>query len=88
MPEPITVAEVRQGVLDVLQGKFGIDPTTVTDSTRLLEDLDLDSIDFFDMTGVLEKRFDRDITFTEFLGVATFGDLMAVLEKVLDQPQG
>ena len=82
---PNDLAELRVEVLSVLRERFGIDSDKVTDSSAFKDDLDLDSIDFFDMTGLLEKRYGFDLNFSEFVGVVTFGDFITTLERVLTQ---
>ena len=82
------MSALRQEVLAVLQEKFGIDPTTVLDTTHFANELDLDSIDFFDITGTLEKRYELDIDFTAFAAVSTFGEFIEVLRAGFNEKNG
>jgi acyl carrier protein len=88
MSQPLEIDEIRRVVLAVLHEKFGIDPTKVSDTTHFANELDLDSIDFFDITGTLEKQYELDIDFTEFASVTTFGEFMKVLEAVITRKNG
>ena len=60
----------------VLQDEFGIDPTTVTASTRLSDDLGLDSIDVLELSVILEDRLPANYADYEW---GTIGDIEALL---------
>jgi acyl carrier protein len=66
----------------VLSDKFKVDSASVTDETKLQEDLDLDSIDLFDMIGEIEKQRGISVDINDFIQARTFGDLVTTLEGV------
>lgn len=74
---------VRDEVLQVLIEKFDISPESVTDESRLREDLDLDSIDLFDMLGAIEKATGVGVDISDFASTKTFGDFVMTLSAIL-----
>jgi acyl carrier protein len=74
---------MQEEVLVVLEEKFGVKREDVTMETRLHEDLDLDSIDLFDMMGVLEERICVSVDVNDFLRAKTVGDFISILEELV-----
>ncbi len=74
---------VRDEVLQVLSEKFDILPETVTDDSRLREDLDLDSIELFDMLGAIEKATGVGVDISDFTHTKTFGEFVTTLSGLL-----
>jgi acyl carrier protein len=74
--------DLQQEVLAVLGERFDVDPAVVTAESRLREDLDLDSIDLFDIMGLIEQRTGVGVELSDFMQAKTFGDFIAVLERV------
>lgn len=74
---------LRNEMLTVLEERFGIESASVTDQSRLKEDLDLDSIDLFDILGLLEKKTGKEIELAEFAQVQTLGDFLERLESIV-----
>jgi acyl carrier protein len=72
-------------VLKILKEHFDIDPASVSHTSRLREDLDLDSIDLCDMMSVIEKRAGVATELSEFMHAQTIGDFVKVLERVVTQ---
>ena len=72
------IETIRKEVLVVLKERFEIDPTTITLESRFKEDLDLDSIDIFDLIGELEKRTGIKADLSDFVKAKTFGDFLQV----------
>ncbi len=73
---------LQKEILAVLQERFDVDAASVTSESRLREDLDLDSIDLFDIIGLIEQRMGVSVELSDFVQAKTFGDLIAVLERV------
>jgi acyl carrier protein len=71
---------LRDRVLSILEERFEVPRATVTDQSDLRGDLDLDSIDLFDVMGLIEKQFETSVEMRDFIHAKTFGDLIAVLE--------
>jgi acyl carrier protein len=79
------VIDIYKEVLSVLQASFDIDPSTVLPSSRLREDLDLDSIDLFDMIGVIEKRLGVNPELSDFTNAKTVSDFVEILSQLPQQ---
>jgi len=77
--------DLREEVLSVLAERFGVDRATVTDESRLREDLDLDSIDLFDVLGLVEKKTGAELALADFANVETLGDFLARLETIVSK---
>jgi acyl carrier protein len=78
-------ADINQEVLKILREHFDIDPSSVSDGSRLREDLDLDSIDLCDMMSVIEKRTGVTTELSDFMHAQTVADFVSVLERVVKQ---
>lgn len=79
------VHNMQEEVFAVLEEKFGLKREDVTLESRLQEDLDLDSIDLFDMMGVLEERSGVSVDVNDFLRAKTLGDFLSILEEVVNR---
>jgi acyl carrier protein len=73
-----------------LETLFEIPPERVTLEARLVEDLDLDSIDVVDLVVKLRELTGRRIKAEDFKHVRTVGDVLDSVEKLLatDAPAG
>ena len=78
------IHNMQEEVLAVLEERFRIKREDVTLESRLQEDLDLDSIDLFDMMGVLEERAGVSVDVNDFLRARTLGDFISILEEVVN----
>ena len=69
----------------VLVETFEIDPAAVVPEAKLYDDLDLDSIDAVDLLVKLRPFVgDRNISPNDFKQVRTVGDLVKVLDHILN----
>ena len=78
--------DVFDTLKNTLVEQFEIDPAKITPDARLLEDLDLDSIDAVDMIIKLQEITGRKVSPEDFKGVRTVGDVQRVIEKLLAAP--
>lgn len=76
---------LREEMLVVLEERFGVSRESVTDDSLLQDDLDLDSIDLFDIMGVIEKKTGVSAELSDFIRARTFGDFLKVLESLSDK---
>lgn len=76
------MADLREEMLKVLEERFGVSRESVTNESLLQDELDLDSIDLFDMMGVIEKRTGVSAELSDFIKARTFGDFLRVLESL------
>ncbi len=71
----------------VLEELFEIDPEQVTLESRLVEDLDLDSIDAVDLIVRLQNMVGKRIKPEEFKSVRTVGDVVEILAALQKNAQ-
>ncbi len=79
MSKVYTEQELFDEIVRVMGELFEIDPSTVTRESRLVEDLDLDSIDAVDMIVHLQNMIDCRIKPEAFKSVRTVGDVIDVI---------
>lgn len=59
-------------------------PEEITENSRLIEDIGLNSYDFMCMLGDLETEFGVTVDETEVVNLQTVGEAIAYLEKLKD----
>lgn len=59
-------------------------PEEITENSRLIEDIGLNSYDFMCMIGDLETEFGVTVDETEVVNLRTVGEAIAYLEKLKD----
>lgn len=74
--------EVRNSMAEL----FELNPDDIKPDSRLVEDLDLDSIDAVDMI-VIQKKTGKRIKPEEFQAVKTVQDVVDVLERLMAEQQ-
>ena len=79
MAKVYTEQELFDEIVRVMGELFEIDPSTVTRESRLVEDLDLDSIDAVDMIVHLQNMIGRRIKPEAFKRDRTVGDVNDVI---------
>lgn len=58
-----------------------IDVSQITAESRIMDDLELSSLDFFFLVSDVETEFDIHITEREIQEIATVGDLVHIVEE-------
>ena len=79
----MTTAEVLATIVDLGREHLGLTEAVALDS-RLVEDLQLDSIRLLTLAIEIENRFHVRIAPDEEAGVRTIGDLVALVQSKLD----
>ncbi len=79
MSKVYTEQELFDEIVRMMSEMFEIDASDVTKESRLVEDLDLDSIDAVDMIVHLQNMIDCRIKPEAFKSVRTVGDVINVL---------
>ena len=79
MSKVYTEQELFDEIVRVMGELFEIDPSTVTRESRLVEDLDLESIAAVDMLVHLQNMIGRRIKPEAFKSVRTVGDVIDVI---------
>ena len=73
----VSVERFRERIAEAL-AEFGVDREQLrADAT--LEELDIDSLDLFELSEVLKREFGIEVDPEDFEGVTTFGDAERVL---------
>ncbi len=75
---------VRKTLLKVLAKEFDVDPATVTDNTKLKEDLDLQPFDILFLLEAVYKKVKFTIDFNDpknKMSYQTFGELVTAIEQ-------
>jgi len=75
-------SEIQSELCRVLEDLFELPPEKLVPGARLMEDLDLDSIDAVDLMARLQQYTGKRIASAEFKSVRTIGD---VVEKIYNR---
>ena len=78
--------EVLSLIRDVMVRLFELPPEDITPDARLVEDLELDSIDAIDMLVELQARTDKWIDEEELKKLRTVGDIVNLASTYLPSP--
>ena len=79
--QPVTQpAAVIDQLRDLLAAEFDIDPSLVSPTANLFEDLDIDSIDAIDMLARLRQLTGKELPAEELKSVLTVGDVVALVD--------
>ena len=78
MPETaVTEEAVGKRILEALE-EFGADPDQLRPDATL-EDLEIDSLDMFELSQILNQEFGLEVNPEDFEGVQTLGDAQQIL---------
>ena len=77
----MTREEIFQTVSRNLVEMFELDPKIVTMQSRLVEDLDLDSIDAIDLASKLQEMIGRRLAEDDLRKIRTVADVVDVVES-------
>ena len=83
----MTRGDLFQRLRSILVSEFELAPAQVTDGARLIEDLDLDSIDGVAIVVRLETMLPVAISDEEIRAMKTVGDIVEALATKLAAPQ-
>ena len=77
--------EIREKIKEILVKDFDCAPDSISDESKLFEDLDLDSIDAVDLVVRLQSFVNRKVYPDEFKSIRTLGDLVEVINKIVNE---
>ena len=83
----MTRDELLARLRSILVAEFELEPGQVTAGARLVEDLDLDSIDGVTIVVRLETQLHVSMSDEEIRKMATVGDIVDALAEKLGTPQ-
>ena len=80
----MTRSEILQGLKEILPAADGGNKAmeSVTEQTRLREDLGLSSLDFMSFLGELEDTYDIEIDLDEAINVHTIGEAVEMMSAL------
>ena len=79
----VTEEAVGKRILEALV-EFGADPDALAPEATL-EELDIDSLDMFELSQILQQEFGLEVNPEDFENVTTLGDAQAVLQGYVKQ---
>ena len=85
MTMQFTKDEIYEKVKQIMAELFEIDPEEITPESKLVDDLDLDSIDAVEMIVQLQKLTGKRINPEQFQSVVTVEDVVSILHKLLEE---
>jgi acyl carrier protein len=71
---------------DIMINTFGVEAQRITRSARLVEDLELDSLDWIELVVVLEREAGVGISENEAKGIRTVEDLLGLIDRKQEMP--
>ncbi|MFN2425171.1 MAG: acyl carrier protein [Candidatus Binatia bacterium] len=83
----MTPDDLLERVRSILVTEFELEPAQVSPGARLVEDLDLDSIDGVTIVVRLEAQLEVSLTDEEIQDMATVGDIVDALAARLGTPR-
>ena len=81
----MTKDEILGKICSVLADEFEIDAAKLTAEARLVEDLDLDSIDAVDLVVRLQQATGVKVKAEDFKSIRTLGDVASVIEHLVEE---
>ena len=79
----MTRAEILAEISGTLVEMFQLDPNIVKPEARLIEDLDLDSIDAVDLAVKVQELTGKRLAEEDLRGMRTINDVVVVVERML-----
>ena len=70
-------------IRDLIVEEVGVDADQVTMDASFKNDLNIDSLDLFEMVMTLEEEFDVEIPSEDLENIDTVGDLINYIETIL-----
>ncbi len=80
-----TQEEISKTINEILINDFDCDPKTLVPEARLVEDLDLDSIDAVDLIVRLQKIIQKKVDPNDFKQIRTLQDVVVAIEKIVNE---
>jgi len=74
--------EILERIRTTLVQQFELDRASITPEARLLDDLEIDSIDVVDLMDEIRRFTGKKVTAEDFRSVRTVGDLVSVIHRL------
>jgi acyl carrier protein len=72
---------IFERVRKIIAKELAIDESKVTEMSKLVDDLDADSLNKFSIVSAVEEEFKIDLDDEEAMEIETVSDLVALIEK-------
>ena len=82
-----TTEEIFNNICNILVQDFECDKDKLTPDVRLVEDLDLDSIDAVDLVVRLQRLVNVKINPEDFKQIRTLNDVVVAVEKIVNEKE-
>ena len=79
-----TKQEIFNLIKDVLVKDFACDESKIKTESKLVEDLDLDSIDAVDLIVKLQSKINQKVDPEDFKQIRTIQDIVDAVEKIVN----
>lgn len=73
--------EILVKVKEFLKDEFEIDESKITPNAHLINDLELESLDFVDIVVIIEKEFGFKVKREDMMHVRTINDMCTYIEN-------
>jgi acyl carrier protein len=81
----MTTPEIEKKIITIIAGKFSADPTKITGTTKLAEDLKVDSFGAVELMFELEEAFGLKIPDSEIGHIRTVNDIVEYLASWMEK---
>lgn len=75
------MSDLSEQIRQILASQLEIEAEQVTNTAKLVEDLDIDSLDIVELTIKFENRFEIDIPEHDLAGLRSVKDLIAMISE-------
>jgi acyl carrier protein len=79
-----TTEEILRTIQEAMKALFELDPARVHPDTRLIEDLDLDSIDALDLAARIEEATGRAFDEASLRNLRTIQDVITAIQAIVE----
>ena len=68
-------------VKEIIEEKLGLDDVQITEATSFKDDLEVDSLDLFELVMALEEEYDVEIPSEDLAGLTTVGSVIEFIKS-------
>ena len=80
-----TKEKIESEIRELLAETFELDRDLIVPEAKLVEDLDLDSIDAVEIVIVLEEKYNKKITESQLRSIETIKDITDIIHSVVNE---
>ena len=72
---------MKEEIIDLISSTLEIDKKKINESTNLIADLDVESLDLVDLVAAFEEKYDIEIPDKDVKNLQTVGDIIKYLKS-------